>query len=176
MKKMICDVWYFGLGDSLAFSTLPERCHEKGVEFYLHERVKQHFLQNNNPEIFDLVWRSNPYFKGFTTDSPNAGNTQKSKVSDYSIVWQFEKLHGFNPVNHYPKIYCKLKKLKEFENATVIDLNSFHFYKQYSSQKKGLSKKVLNLIESEKVYYVQTRKYISKINDINKELLSHLFK
>jgi len=175
MKNMILDVRYFGLGDSLAFSTLPERCHENSIDFYLYEQTKQHFKPDNNPEIFDLVWKYNPYFKGFSKEEINAGNIYKSSdKSTKSIVWQFEELHGFIPKNHYPKIYCKLENIKELENSVVIDLNSYHFYKQYCNKKIELRQKVNEVLvglDTKEIYYIQVIKYLSKLNDINKELL-----
>ena len=169
MDKMICDIRYNGLGDSLAFSTLPERCHEAGIDFYLHNRVQK--LHERNTQVFDIVWKFNPYLKGFSGENINAGNIFKSKTSTTeSIVYQFERMHGFNPVNKYPKIYIELKEIPEIKNITLIDLNSFAICKELWEKRDLIVKKVDELID-EDVYYVDLKDKPSKINDINSILL-----
>jgi len=176
MDKMILLVRYFGLADSLAFSTIPERCNEKGIKFYLSESTRQHFEPGGNPEVFDVIWKSNPFFCGFLDGKINGGNMYKSnKRRTESMIYQMERLHGFKPKNIYPKIYCKLGKIKELENTLVIDLNSYHLYKVYCSKKDALKKKVVELLEKtgiKDVRYVQLRKQLAKLNDVNEELLS----
>jgi len=57
--KKILYVNYGGLGDHLAFSTLPEVCDKNGYDFYLSDKTK--FRDN---EIFQLIYNINPFFKG----------------------------------------------------------------------------------------------------------------
>lgn len=166
---MILDIRWNGLGDSLAFSTLPECCNTKGIDFYLHKSVKA--LLENNQQVFDLVWRSNPYFKGFSDEKVNGGNMFKSKTSTKeSIVYQMERLHGFNPVNKYPKIYIHLKDMPEVKDITLIDLNS-HAVRKELWEKRDLIVKKVNELTDKDVYYVQLKDVPSKINDINSTLL-----
>lgn len=172
MNKMICNIRYNGLGDSLAFSTLPERCHEAGIDFYLSTKSKN--LHDSNPQVFDLVWKSNPYFKGFSYDPINAGSQYKSKTTTKeSIVYQFERMHGFTPKNKYPKIYVELEKLPELKEITIIDLNCCAISKEMWRNKEILVSKVDELIGDEReVYYIQLKDVPSKITDRNAELLS----
>lgn len=172
MDKMVCNIRYNGLGDSLAFSTLPERCHEAGIDFYLSNTSKN--LHDPNPQVFDLVWKSNPYFKGFSDDPINAGSKYKSATSlEESIVYQFERMHGFAPKNKYPKIYAHLQKLPELENITIVDINSFAISKELWRNRDLLVSKIDELIDDERdVYYVQLKDKPDKITDRNAELLS----
>jgi hypothetical protein len=171
MDKMILDISFNGLGDSLAFSTLPERCHENGIDFYLSNSVRK--LHERNTQVFDIVWKANPYFKGFSDGEINAGNMYKSKTSlEESIVYQMERMHGFNPINKYPKIYIELKEMPEIKDITLIDLNSFAVCKELWEKRDLLVKKVDELIDSnENIYYTYLQDKPSKINDVNAILL-----
>ncbi len=173
MNKMILDIRYFGLGDSLVFSTIPERCAEKGIDFYLSESSRQHFTPSGNPQVFDIVWKSNPYFKGFSDGKITGGNMYKSKESvTESIVYQMERLHGFSPVNKYPKIYIELEKIPELENVTLVDVNCFAIYEEMWRNRDLLVSKIDELIGNDKdVYYVDLKNKPDKINDINPVLL-----
>jgi len=58
-KKIIISQPWGGLGDNLHYSTLPELFSNKGYDVYISNNNKV-----RNSEIFDLVWKMNPYIKG----------------------------------------------------------------------------------------------------------------
>ena len=51
-KKIIIYQPYGGLGDNLAFSTLPELFNNKGIMCYIHINNST----RNDDEVYDLVW------------------------------------------------------------------------------------------------------------------------
>ena len=103
MKVIIHQPWG-GLGDNLQYSTLPELFSRKGFDVYISVNNKV-----RNQEIFDLVWGQNPYVKGISVDSPNAGecknwNWPSEEQNEYSMH-RIEMSHGFEKTNFFPKIY-----------------------------------------------------------------------
>lgn len=120
-KKMILFQPWGGLGDNLQFSTLPKICHEHNIDFYLHET--NHY---RNEEIYDLVWKKNPYVKGFSKETPNAGSVAKDakQSAQYNIIGWNEIRHGFENRNNYAEIYYDCKKLKKFNQKIVVNLDA----------------------------------------------------
>jgi hypothetical protein len=123
--KKILYVDYGGLGDHLAFSTLPEICDRNGYELYLSSKTK--FRDN---QIFELVWKLNPFFKGMTNEEPNCGHDGYTNLDNYdykhSIHRNYEIKFGFeNSIpeqSTFPIIYYTPNKIDD--NYTLIDLNS----------------------------------------------------
>lgn len=120
MKKILHQPWG-GLGDNLQFSTLPERFSKLGYHFYVSNKNKY-----RNSEIYDLVWKLNPYVKGISDENPNAGETGSYRriYSDKSIIYNQESCHGIQPENEIPKIYYKPKIINEFQNKIFVDISS----------------------------------------------------
>jgi hypothetical protein len=126
--KKILYVDFGGLGDHLALSTLPKVCHENKTDFYLSDRCK--FRDN---QIFKLVWELNPYFKGFTSEEPNCGHDGYTDLNNYnyelSIHRNFEIKMGFENTilegeNKYGEIYYEPKKIEDYDDFILLDLNS----------------------------------------------------
>ena len=119
-RIVICQPWG-GLGDNLQYSTLPELFSKNGYEVYIS--------QNNNvrnDEIFDLVWHKNPYIKGISSDTPNAGECKNvhwppEEQNEY-FIHRIEISHGFSKTNFYPKIYYNPTCIQDVCNDILIDL------------------------------------------------------
>lgn len=131
MKEIIIYQPWGGLGDNLAHTPIPELCHNKGIKCYLSN-------QNScrNQEIYDLVWSKNPYISG-TRDSMDMSWLDVPIIRESNREWNevknIQRRHGFEPIHHYPILYTdKPILLKEFINATVVDLAAFSLYQNYS--------------------------------------------
>ena len=120
MKKILWQPWG-GLGDNLQFSTLPEEFSKLGYEVYISDRNAY-----RNQEIFELVWKLNPYVKGIINERPNIGEMSiyRRIHSQKSIVYNQEACHGINPKNEIPKIYYKPKIINEFQDKIFVDLSA----------------------------------------------------
>jgi hypothetical protein len=118
-KRLILSQPWGGLGDNLQFSTLPELCHRKGMEFYLSSENAY-----RNPEIYDLVWGKNPYVSGILAEKPNAGSCIPYRNSCDNIISNMEMAHGFVPEGKYPKVYYVPKRMEEFKGRIVVDLGT----------------------------------------------------
>ena len=120
MKIIIHQPWG-GLGDNLQYSTLPELFSKKGHDVYISIENKV-----RNQEIFDLVWRKNPYIKGVSNDAPNAGecnnNFWPSESQNEYSMHRVEIAHGFQRENFYPKIYYVPKYIEDLKNHILVDL------------------------------------------------------
>lgn len=116
--KILYQPWG-GLGDNLQYSTLPEQFAKQGYEFYVHEsNVYRNF------EIHDLVWKQNPFFKGFSSEKPNCG-AMPLKYNNEEFIHNIELSNGaLKSDNPFPKIYYFPKIKHEFENKIVLNMHS----------------------------------------------------
>jgi hypothetical protein len=65
-----------GLGDNLAYSALPRLYKGAGARRVLiSTRTNYGEPLSRNPEVLELVWRSNPFVDGITDEAPNVGET-----------------------------------------------------------------------------------------------------
>jgi hypothetical protein len=110
-----------GLGDNLAFSTLPKLYSEAGYEVYISKKNVY-----RNPEIYDLVWKLNPYIKGESDLPPNAGSNRGFHIfCEDNCMKNMELTHGLsNGTTKYPEIYYKPTILHEFKDCLVYDITS----------------------------------------------------
>jgi hypothetical protein len=110
-----------GLGDNLQFSTLPRLYTEKGYDVYISRKNVY-----RNPEIYDLVWASNPYVKGVSDSSPNAGSCAGYREYDESnCIKNIELSHGLsNGNNKYPELYYVPKIIPELKDTILYDTTS----------------------------------------------------
>lgn len=127
-----------GLGDSLQFSTLPERYSRKGKRFFLHKTNT-----TLNEGINDLVWSENPFVEKKKSDKEiNCFYHQhltpylSEKYGVRNFVEWAEFSHGFEVQNSVPKIYYKTKKIDFFSNLDVLDVGSITCFRRgfYSHQ------------------------------------------
>lgn len=170
MEKVILKNDWGGLGDSLMFSTLPEEFYkQKGIPFYLSDRC----APCRNAEIFDLVWKNNPYFKGYSNEEPNAGIVNgivENFLGAKDVVYNWEICHGLTPTNHYPKIYIDIPKINETE--CLIDLTSYSAISSYLPHKEKVLDKVMELINLYNVKEYCVVEYNDDIKLENKKIAS----
>jgi len=129
-EKKILYVAFGGLGDHLLFSTLPELLDSHGYDFYL-----SHLSEFRNIQTLDLVWKSNPYFKGISEESPNCGHgytNLENQDTEITLNRNIEIKMGFEESNlpnksNYPIIYYSPKKIDKFKDCLFIDLNGHSF-------------------------------------------------
>lgn len=122
MSDIFLKAYHGGLGDNLQFSTLPE-------EFAKQQNRKTYIDDSasfRNPEIYDLVWKCNPYVLGKKQGEWNAGDlpTISYTNSTNNTISNWEQCHGLAPTNKYPKIYYTPKHRDEFANTFIVDLSS----------------------------------------------------
>jgi hypothetical protein len=109
-----------GLGDNLQFSTLPKIFSEMGFNVYISKNNSY-----RNPEIYDLVWKLNPYVKGEIDLPPNAGECRGYHMFDKNFIKNIELVHGIQHGNNkYPEIYYKPNIIKELSNTLLYDVTS----------------------------------------------------
>lgn len=119
---VILGAWNGGLGDQLQFSTLPE-------EFYKQQRRETYLLDGSdfrNKEIYDLVWGYNPYIKGIKEGKWSAGDAPEIKLQNCDDNWikSWEKAHGLEPTNKYPKIYYQPKRIEGYDDSILVDFTA----------------------------------------------------
>jgi hypothetical protein len=117
MKYLIHQPWG-GLGDNLQYSTLPEQLTRQGHEVYIH-------IQNayRNPEIFDLVWRSNPFVKGVADGPVNCGWVGRDPKQPTYGINKWEDLFGAPRSAGIPRLYFDPVQVIGLENVVMVDLN-----------------------------------------------------
>jgi len=166
-QKLILYVDFGGLGDHLQFSTLPELCYKNNVDFYLNKKSKF-----RSDDIFDLVWKLNPFFKGLTEEEPNFGHdgfTDLKDGWDYNLSlfenWESKAMPNLihdDRISKYPSIHYSPKKLIEYEDHTLIDLNSVSFG-EYNTEL--IKQHIIGLKDEKLVFLLPT--YSKCVIDIN---------
>jgi hypothetical protein len=135
MNKIVLLERFGGLGDNLQFSTLPEEFKkQKNLDFYIHQSTYNNF---RNKEIFSLVWEMNPYFKGVSNETPNAGHVHRFP-SDENMICDIETMHELECKNETFKLYYEPKKIGSFN--IIFDLTSISFKDYYTQNKEQLNK------------------------------------
>jgi hypothetical protein len=121
MNKIILYQPWGGLGDNLAYSTLPELFTKKGYDVYISTNNKV-----RNQEIFDLVWGKNPFIKGISNEPSNAGECMNKywppEQQNEFMIHRIELSHGLDRINFFPKIYYNPQYISELNNDILIDL------------------------------------------------------
>lgn len=110
-----------GLGDNLQFSTLPELYAQLGFDVYISSANAY-----RNPEIYDLVWKHNPYVKGVADLPANAGSCMfggEAPTADY--MTNIELGHGLtHGYRKYPVIYYTPTIVSELADVLLYDTTS----------------------------------------------------
>jgi hypothetical protein len=109
-----------GLGDNLQFSTLPKLYSELGYDVYIS--VSNVY---RNPEIYDIVWKNNPYIKGISDLTPNAGSCKGCDYISQHYIKNIELSHNItHGTEKYPMIYYTPKKIESLYNTIIYDTTS----------------------------------------------------
>ena len=120
MNKIVISQPWGGLGDNLQYSTLPKLYSELGCDVYI-SRTNAY----RNPEIYDLVWKLNPYVKGETDEPPNAGACRPLQFVTDQFITNIERSHGLlHGTDIYPSIYYTPTKIPSLENTLIYDITS----------------------------------------------------
>ena len=167
MSDVLIAAYHGGLGDSLQFSTLPEEFSiQQGRDTYVWDRA---FFRNK--EIAQLVWGQNPYIKGVKGGKWNAGDIPEIKFENVAgnSIGNWEKLHGLEPRNKYPKIYyqpqCTDLKVVFLVDVSTIsrDYNHEKLLQKYEDIRKEHPDKLFVRVEFENE--INSRKGIDIAHD-----------
>ncbi len=168
-KKIVLSSYYGGLGDNLAYSTLPE-------EFFKQKNIKVYCskLANfRNKEIYKLLWKDNPYVFGNSKKKNTMDITSNGFDKKFNIIQNYEKSHGLKVKNKYPKIYYRPKK-KNLKKIFLVDISSVSlFYSEEENQKifktiiklkkKYRNCKFLNVVFKKKLIKPKTLNFYHKV-------------
>jgi hypothetical protein len=119
MEEIGIKAYFGGLGDSIQFSTLPERFSDLGYKVYLVDDAE--FRTNQTKE---LVWDYNPHILGQKNikwvlgDTP--GKIYENKFDNFIKNWEY--IHGLIPINEFPKLYYKPLWVDNIEG--IIDIST----------------------------------------------------
>lgn len=133
-NKVIFGQPWGGLGDNLAYSNLPRLYNQADKEFYI-----SHFNYVRNKEIYDLVWKRNPFVIKKSILPPNVGS-KISLVDDshidekLNIIQNINIKHGFNAGNGYPQIFINSEIIsRRIEYKNVADFSGFSIFNTVGS-------------------------------------------
>jgi len=119
-KIKVIGIPWEGLGDHLMISTLPEMYSKNGYTVYISD--KQIYRSN---EIYDLVWKLNPFIKG---KSSLPGSTRvidkgdASKAIDPNFIKNIELANDVtNGYRKYPVIYYTPKRIEAIADYLIAD-------------------------------------------------------
>ena len=188
VKEKIIYVSNGGLGDNLSFSTLPEEFSKQNKEkTFVHLDSKF-----RNKEIYDLVWRCNPFVKGKSQKKANAGSSLLNLINypkNFNVIQNVEFFHNLNVKNKYPKVYYKPKKIKNLKKVFLVDISGISI--SYTKKEICTIQKIIerlkkkyknntflnvqfkNKITSEKkLSFIDKVKFVIKINFMPNSILS----
>lgn len=129
-KKIIVDIPFGGIGDILAYSTLPRLLKESyDVDFYLSERS---FNIMRNKDTYKIFFELNPYFKGVKTEGDFFRlETFEIEKSVYTFLTDFDGENVIEILERQfkvvgsgkPEMYYKPNTLEEYKNVILVDEN-----------------------------------------------------
>ena len=125
-KDIILAIPGYGLGDSIAVSTIPERLVK---EFGHRVSISPSVWGWTNSDV-KMLWERNPYVtEVFDIACPHKWTRFEPKVyistrTFLSWVQALENAHGLEPINLYPKIYWEPKVLPELKDKIFIETTS----------------------------------------------------
>lgn len=127
-NKIIFKVEYGGLGDHLFYSALPRMLKDRKIADEVYLSKQSNF---RNPEIFNLIWKNNPYLDGVTNE-PVTKLPEIRKSKENNIVnLIFEKFNIFCDQEISMEIYTKLD-IDPSLRCEYIDLNYVSFVGAFS--------------------------------------------
>jgi hypothetical protein len=119
MNELGIKAYFGGLGDSLQFSTLPERFSELGYKVYLVDDAPFRTVKTK-----EIVWDDNPYILGQKNIEWKLGDTPGTKYENKfdNFIKNWEHIHGLIPKNEFPKIYYNPLWVDNIEG--IIDIST----------------------------------------------------
>lgn len=119
-KNIVIYQEWGGLGDNLQFTTLPELYSKQGYNVYISSKNAY-----RSDELYDLIWKLNPFVKGISDLPPNAGQSKDIKLVTDSFIKNIEIAHGLHDgTRKYPVIYYKPKKIEGIDGYIFYDPTS----------------------------------------------------
>lgn len=132
-REIVLDIEYGGLGDVLAFTSLPRLLKEQhNISFYISPRSLKTM---KHPDIFRLCFEMNPFFCGVReTREGEEYFTYKGFASELSfmtfltgrggtdVISSIEKQFGLNG-RGLPEIFYEPKSLAGYHDVILIDKN-----------------------------------------------------
>lgn len=127
-KIIVIDLSFGGIGDCLAWSTLPELLSKKyGVEFYISPKTRDVI---RHKDTFKLCFEMNPYFKGVKEgtqvfkmkffEREKSFYTFLTDKEGKTVIETLEKQFDVEGKG-IPHMYYKPNTLKEYSNIVLID-------------------------------------------------------
>jgi hypothetical protein len=165
-REIVLDMDWGGLGDILTYTQLPRVLKETyDINFYLSENCK---TISRNPDILKMCFELNPYFKGYK-NPPNFKHKRFSHdksianilfdIKGKDIIKDLNIQFGIN-APAIPEIYYVPKKITEYSNIILIDINYISGHKQglrYDMDKiDRYAKKICT--HGEKIEYIDPKK------------------
>ena len=148
-----------GLGDTLQWSTLPERYNERGNKFFIHKENEVH-----NQGIYDLVWGQNPHVQPESSSKKvnctyhvhmDVSLSQKYNARNF-VEWS-EISHGFQIENSKPRIYYEPNNIEKYNYLDVIDLGSITCFKRGFYNIKNLIETINNIIDKKNTLLIKSK-------------------
>ena len=112
-----------GLGDNLAHTVIPRLCKVNNIKCFL-----SHQNAYRNQQIYDFVWKDNPYLTGMKDGEDLSWCDQRPDHAirkDYNEIQAIQKTHGFEPITEYPDIHYTPSKISKFEGKTILDISAY---------------------------------------------------
>lgn len=173
-RRIVIDLSFGGIGDCLAYSTLPRLLKETyNVDFYIS---KQSLEIIRHKDIYKFCFEMNPYFKGVHDD--NVTFKFKSFESEKSLYTFFTDRNGKNIIGMLesqfrlngkarPETYYKPVVLEEYKHKILIDENAI------SGKKFGWKFKH-NAFYNEAIKYYQDGDEIEYIDPKKQDLFKYI--
>ena len=139
-KVIVISQPWGGLGDNLQFSTLPKLYSDLGYEVFIsYSNICR------NDEMYDLIWKKNPYIKGITRLPPNAGACKGLNYYTEEAFKNVELTHGLTlGTCKYPQVYYTPNKIPELNETIIVDLTSIS-----SSYTDSFINELINIINTQ---------------------------
>jgi hypothetical protein len=127
--KIIIKVEYGGLGDHLFHSPLPRLLKENKYATKVFLSSESSFRSH---DIFNFVWKDNPYLDGISSKSPTKIINLNPQVD--KIMNKIAACYGVNNIDYeiIPEIFCNFKVDNEFKDNKYLDLNYISFVGAFS--------------------------------------------
>jgi hypothetical protein len=127
--KIIIKVEFGGLGDHLFHSPLPRLLKENKYATEVFLSSESSF---RSQDIYNFVWKDNPYLDGISSESPTKIVNPNPKVGNIMNI--IAACYGVNNIEYEitPEIYSNFKVDNAFKDNSYLDLNYISFVGAFS--------------------------------------------